>query len=253
MNNTITITFCDRGENHIGNQQIGSLAQVGFTCDELIDIHDKLKDKGVDCELHNLREKLQKEYNSGAELDASLLIIRNGVSLFTSIDSLYGELNNLTYDSKAKMYGTVRNKHARHNLCFSDFDQEAEYENGKGTVVSYGRVPYLKEVREKLPDFFGEKSLNLVAEANHYYNTKKCGIGYHGDAERKIVIGLRLGAEMQLCYYWYHMGKRISTRMDFTLTNGDMYLMSEKTTGNDYKKRKIPTLRHAAGCEKYIN
>jgi len=28
--------------------------------------------------------------------------------------------------------------------------------------------------------------------------------------------------------------------------------MDEKTCGFDYKKRKIPTLRHAAGCEKYI-
>ena len=27
--------------------------------------------------------------------------------------------------------------------------------------------------------------------------------------------------------------------------------MSQKTTGNDWKKRLIPTLRHATGCEKF--
>ena len=28
--------------------------------------------------------------------------------------------------------------------------------------------------------------------------------------------------------------------------------MSEKATGNDWKTKVIPTLRHAAGCKKFI-
>jgi len=35
-NQTITITFCDRAENHIGMQQIGSLADTGFSLDDLL-------------------------------------------------------------------------------------------------------------------------------------------------------------------------------------------------------------------------
>lgn len=31
-----------------------------------------------------------------------------------------------------------------------------------------------------------------------------------------------------------------------------MYIMSEKATGYDWKKRSIYTLRHAAGCKKYL-
>jgi hypothetical protein len=31
-----------------------------------------------------------------------------------------------------------------------------------------------------------------------------------------------------------------------------MYVMSEKAVGFDWKKRIVPTLRHAAGCDKYI-
>ena len=37
----------------------------------------------------------------------------------------------------------------------------------------------------------------------------------------------------------------------FILNNGDMYIMSEKTSGFDWRKRSIKTLRHAAG-EKYV-
>jgi hypothetical protein len=29
--------------------------------------------------------------------------------------------------------------------------------------------------------------------------------------------------------------------------------MSSKTVGTDWKKKKIPTLRHAAGCNKFID
>jgi hypothetical protein len=32
----------------------------------------------------------------------------------------------------------------------------------------------------------------------------------------------------------------------------DIYAMSEKATGFDWKKKTIVTLRHAAGCKKYL-
>ena len=31
-----------------------------------------------------------------------------------------------------------------------------------------------------------------------------------------------------------------------------MYVISEKATGYDWHLRKIPTLRHATGCEKFL-
>lgn len=140
----------------------------------------------------------------------------------------------------------------RHNLCFGPVDQNANYAAGEGTIVGFNHLRYLSHVREYLPILLNEKATNLVAEANHYYDVNKCGIGYHGDAERKIVVGLRFGRNFPLCYYW-HMGKnRISQRIDFDLHHGDIYIMDEKACGFDYKKRTIPTLRHAAGCEKYI-
>ena len=41
-------------------------------------------------------------------------------------------------------------------------------------------------------------------------------------------------------------------RMIFQINGGDMYIMSEKAVGNDWKRRSIPTLRHAAGGMKYL-
>lgn len=49
----------------------------------------------------------------------------------------------LPRDSKAFMYGRVVNKKARHNLCFDDISQKADYEKGLGTIVSYEEVPEL--------------------------------------------------------------------------------------------------------------
>jgi len=34
--------------------------------------------------------------------------------------------------------------------------------------------------------------------------------------------------------------------------HGDIYIMSDKAVGNDWKKRKIHTLRHAAGFEQNL-
>ena len=47
---------------------------------------------------------------------------------------------------------------------------------------------------EILPLIIPEKCTNMVAEGNYYYDLKKCGIGFHGDAERKKVVAIRVGA-----------------------------------------------------------
>lgn len=249
-NNALTITFCDQGENHIGNQKIGKLADNGFTYDELKSFQERLALHQIRSELIDLGEYLPKEY---ATEKAGLLIIKNGINIFVSPpELLWDELITLNYDKHALMYGQVRNKIARHNLCFHDINQAANYEKGYGTIVSFNDLGCLSHVRKYLPILFNEKATNLVAEANKYYDVNKCGIGYHGDAERKIVIGLRLGASFPLTYYWYMGKNRISQRVTINLDHGDLYVMDEKACGFDYKRRNIPTLRHAAGCDKYI-
>jgi hypothetical protein len=248
-NETLTVTFCDRAENHIHNQQLGQLAHKGFSYQELQTIHTRLVNEGINAHLINLGQYLPPEYG---QFNVGVLVIKNGLQLSCDKEAAWHELRSLTYDKKAVMYGRVCNKKARHNLCFADFDQEPDYENGKGTVVSFARLPELSKLRANLPKLLNDRAIGLLAEANHYYDINNCGIGYHGDKERKIVVGVRYGSAFPLCFYWYHNSKRVSSRIDFELEHGDIYVMDEKACGQDAALRKTPTLRHAAGCADFI-
>jgi hypothetical protein len=165
---------------------------------------------------------------------------------------LFNELINLNYDTKAFMYGIVVNKSARYNLCFSEEAQEPSYEEKKGRIISYDDVDCLNIIRHTIPEMIGDIGFGLNAEANYYFNTKKTGIGFHGDSERKKVIAIRLGKTIPLHYQWFYKSEPIGSRIILNnIQHGDIYIMSEKATGYDWKKKNIYTLRHAAGSEKY--
>jgi len=84
-----------------------------------------------------------------------------------------------------------------------------------------------------------------------YDDVNRNGIGWHGDGERRKVVGVRIGESMPLCYRWFHMGTPIGSQFTTQLNHGDLYIMSDKAVGNDWKKKLIPTLRHSAGAAKY--
>ena len=166
-------------------------------------------------------------------------------------DELFKEHAELKADSKALFRGVVKNKIARHNLCYAEQAQAPAYDQGKGTVVPFAEVPLLARIRDLLPTHFGFKAQKLNTELNVYYDINKCGIGFHGDAERKRVIAIRLGASIPLHFQWFHRFDPVGDRIEFELRHGDMYVMSEKATGFDWRKSSQFTLRHAAGCPKY--
>lgn len=246
MESTITLTFGDQAENHVGMQKIGTMADSGFTHDELLTAKNKFEEKGCTCQLIDLSDNLPKEYT--ADL-AYVLIIRKGVDciLQEGADELLKEQKTLQPDKKAFMYGRVVNKNARYNLCFDNMAQEPDYEKGKGRIIAYSQVPLLSNLRNGLAEYVGDKATNLAIEGNYYYDIKKCMIGWHGDAERKKVIGIRLGADFPLHYQWYFKSQAVGKKLKLNLSHGDIYVMSEKATGFDWKLKNTPTLRHAAG------
>lgn len=250
---TITITFGDQAENHVGMQMIGAPAQRGYSTEDLQRIKTNIDNLGYVTEYHNLNELTNQPTEN-----ASVLVIRNGVNMLLSnsqytIDNLFDEQRNLEWDKKAFMYGRVVNKTARYNLCYGEDNQEPDYENSKGRIISWNDIPCTRHIKIHLSTYFGELSQNLVAEGNMYYNNTKCGIGWHGDAERRIVIAMRLGDSMDLCYRWYLKGNPISDKLSIRLNHGDVYIMSAKAVGTDWKTRNKPTLRHSAGAPKFIN
>ena len=111
----------------------------------------------------------------------------------------------------------------------------------------------LQKIQNELPKFLGKKAHNLKAEGNYYYDVKKTYIGLHGDSERRKVVAVRLGESIPLYYVWFKEGEMISNVVKIeSLQHGDLYIMSEKAVGTDWKKKKICTLRHGAGAEKYV-
>ena len=255
--NGITITFGNQAENHKGMQIIGKSLDKGYTLDNFLEIIKKCNQKGIVTELVDLKIGIKDlpEYQTSS--DAYVLILRNGVSKILDInnsneDNLYNEHINLNWDSKAFMYGRVVDKNARHNLCYDNVSQEPNYEAGKGRIISFEDIPLTKNIRSKLLEYFGEKAKDLVAEGNLYYNINYNGIGYHGDSERKIVIAIRLGNKFPLRYQWYINSNPIGNYIDIDLKANDIYIMSDKAVGYDWKKKNISTLRHAAGCDKFI-
>lgn len=240
---TITLTFGDVCENGPGMQKIGELKEEGIEFSFLKDFYEKNKKK-FNLEFIQLNDEKNKD-----EEEACLLILRNGVKdLFSQsfLDNLYNEQNNLKPDTKALMRGRVVNKLARHNLCFSKNDQQADIENGKGTIISFDKIPYTKELKEKIEELFNDSNY-LECEGNYYYDIKKCHIGFHGDTERRIVIGVRLGERFPIIFQWYKKFESTSDKKITYLNGGDIYIMSSKATGYDWKKSSIKTLRHAAG------
>lgn len=239
---TFTVTFCDRAENHVGMQQIGQMAEIGFSLAELDAYRKKAIKAGYLATLYRLDWPLQND-----EIDIGepyVLVIRNAINT----QRLHRELASLNWDKKAFMYGRVVNKKARHNLCFADFSQEPDYSNRQGRVIDFADLPELSKVRRYLAGLTGR---NLVAEGNHYYDSS-CGIGFHGDTERRLVAGVRIGATIPLVYQWHYQGQPVGVKMELELKDGDIYLMSDKAVGHDWKRKTIYTLRHAAGSEAFV-
>jgi hypothetical protein len=59
-------------------------------------------------------------------------------------------------------------------------------------------------------------------QGNHYYDTACCGIGFHGDSERRKVVAVRLGAAFPLQFQWFLRSAPVGKRVNVELQHGDM-------------------------------
>ncbi len=254
-----SITICESGENHTGMEILGKKASAGMSCELLKEAKIKAEADGYECKYFDLKElglSEEKERYDRAD-EAGVLVIRDVLDKFGATkEGLKQEMKNIDCDKKYfdVRRGKVLNKNARHNVCFDYREQEPDIANKKGRIVNINSLKNLKLVISNLHLYFGDEAKGLIAELNHYYDVKKCGIGFHGDTERRKVICVRLGESFPLHYYWYENSKRVGQRITLPILNeGDMYIMSDKAVGYDWKLRKNNrlTLRHAAGCAKF--
>ena len=251
---TYSLTFGDCGENHVGMEMIGEkgVDGDGLNIDDLNNIKKYFEKENKNCELYYLNELYRDEeleYKGEIE-DGYLLVVRN----FLGDERMRKMMESFEWDSKYwdRRRGKVLNKRARFNVCFDFESRDSDFENGRGSIIGYDRVIELKNAREELMNIIGKKGEDLICEGNKYYDISKCGIGFHGDSERKKVICVRLGDSMKLCYSWFYRSKNVGKKLVLDINGGDLYFMSEKSVGNDWKRRSIMSLRHSAGCDKYI-
>jgi len=272
----ITVTFGDAGENHVGNQQIGTKVQEGdgFTLQDFLEVkrNIELKFPSVEVTIYNMKDLLIDnigEKNTTETIrqdmldylpDTCLIVIENLISEELA-NATEAELSCLDWDRKYwdTRRQKVLNKRARKNLLFGRSDQEPDYENGKGRIVSFEKLPNLSEAKTIISDVFGEKGQHLIGEGNGYDDRTKNGIGYHGDSERLKVIALRLNemdedgdrGTMPICFQWHYRSKRIGKKFTKNIGHGVVYGMTEYATGYNWKYRSLYTIRHAAGGNKY--
>jgi hypothetical protein len=107
----------------------------------------------------------------------------------------------------------------------------------------------MSRIRQVISEWTEDMLLN--GEANYYYDISQCGIGFHGDGERRKVFAVRMGETMPIYFKWYQNSEPVGEAFELILNDGDMYIMSEKAVGFDWLKKKIPTLRHSTGCSKF--
>lgn len=254
----LTLTFGDCAENHVGMQIIGERAMSGFDAADLQAAAEYFTALGKRTELVDLDAvftgDITRDSTSSASVDAAQVLVIRGALDASEQEALLAEMLALSWDTKARMRGRVVNKHARHNLCFDAESAEPNYAEGRGRVVGFDECPILAKLRtETVANMMRSgATADLKVEGNLYYDVRVCGIGFHGDSERRKVVGMRIGTcGFPLMFQWYHEGERVGPMTRIDLLPGDMYVMTEKATGCDWKRRKVPTLRHAAGCNKY--
>lgn len=263
MENRYAITFGEVAILHIGGKEYGKgRLDHGFSTQELKKIAENNNNAEYVSISDKLPEKLRKENEAGILIFRSTLKKQNNSNnkKFTislnkkEADKLYLEQETINYDKKYwdNRRKKTLNKRARYNIVFGKEKKNNSNDYKQCSVIAFNDLKYLKKFRKRLKLILGSKSRKLNAEGNKYFH-KDSGIGFHGDAERKIVICLSLGKSTILRYHWRLPGSSDHTLepTDITLNHGDVYIMSEKATGYDWKLRSKVRVVHGAG-KKYI-
>lgn len=264
----MAVTFAGVVENGVGMQQIGT-KRPSIDPQRMTKICKNLDQRKIIYKLYTLNDNLPATSAPTTPATAQLLVVPDYLQQLTSLsdsDRLYNHILQLNWDRKKYNPRTkkVCNSHARENNCFADISQKPNFDAGRGTIIAFRDTGKLQDVRADIGKLIGEDYVGLNAEGNKYdtravlngetKSTPK-GIGWHGDAERNVVVCLCLGMTMDLHFAWYHRFQQVEGQTPFkiTLRHGDLYVMGAKTVGMDWRRSSILTVRHAAGDPKYTN
>jgi len=287
-----SLTCAPGGENNRGMEIIGRMPikGEGFTAEDIEGLDPYFKASvlwgGREGEVLNLNALSSNDTVDSLpdEDQARVLLLRDWATVWCGgldwTKQVYRELASRRWDAEyldpnkyrtemvdgqeVKVRGKRMNKRARTNLCFvSDREQEPTVLEGKGSIYDLKKMEFLNKGIEKLKEQITEGLIAIgsktkivinVVEGNRYYNLKNTGIGFHGDTERVVVMCISIGCDnYPMRWQWFKDSMPLGKPIDIILNCGDVYIMSEKAVGSDWKLSSKYTLRHAAGADKYRN
>ena len=222
----------------------GVVSQKGWDEAVLRATAERLRDAGVDASIVELTPHCTVPNAS----DACALVVRNFQPEFCN--KLLETFKTTKFDSFTKMYGKVCDAHSRHIVYFDETAVAPSREDCQHTVLAWGDQPQLAGILDWMRSTLGNCDDITIGCGLKYPDIDRCGISWHGDAERKKTALVRLGPNSErhpLHFAWFHKHDRVSEVVSIHLSHGDMVLYSDKAMGYDWKKSSIPTVRHATG------
>ena len=254
---TWSLTIGNGGENHTGMEFLGNMRKKGqgWDIDRLLyakEILENIFDKHVD--LFNLNELCLEGVTipeGQKPKDAYLMVVRGFLSDRVH-QNMIKELGSYVWDRKYwdTRRQKVLNKLARANVCYGKEGREANYAEGKGTIVGFEQSPLVGNLLKVVEILMRDK--DLIVEGNQYDDVSKNGIGPHGDSERVCVSCLRVGESMPMKFGMFWNCKLRGKPFETLINGGDLYFMSEEAVGAEWKSRSKWVWRHCAGADKYL-
>jgi len=255
-----SMVYCDCAFSQPGGHSVpvGKMAEEGFSAQYLRSACALLQQDGIDATIVDLvAEAVDKgttsEWLCDLQGDTVVLVIRNGANALTNdpqmADKMLAEHQGLEYDTTTFLRKKVCVARSRRNLHFADKGRPVDMANGQNTVVPWSSVPANAECHRVLTELLGTTDVKS-AVANYYPDPANCGIGWHGDAERRQTIMVRLGAgsDVRPIYFlWCERGEGIAAPIAINLRHGDVMVPCAKAVGTDYRTQVRPTVRHGTG------
>ena len=254
---TWSLTIGNGGENHAGMEFLGNMRKKGqgWDIDRLLyakEILENIFDKHVD--LFNLNELCLEGVTipEGQKPKDSYLMVVRGFLSDRVHQNMIKELGSYEWDRKYwdTRRQKVLNKLARANVCYGKEGRDANYAEGKGTIVGFEQSPLVGNLLKVVEILMRDK--DLIVEGNQYDDVSKNGIGPHGDSERVCVSCLRVGESMPMKFGMFWNCKLRGRPFETLIKGGDLYFMSEEAVGAEWKSRSKWVWRHCAGAPKYL-
>tara|TARA_B110000444_G_scaffold97683_1_gene92704 strand:+ start:195 stop:1061 length:867 start_codon:yes stop_codon:yes gene_type:complete len=254
---TWSLTIGNGGENHTGMEFLGNMRKKGqgWDIDRLLyakEILENIFDKHVD--LFNLNELCLEGVTipEGQKPKDSYLMVVRGFLSDRVHQNMIKELGSYVWDRKYwdTRRQKVLNKLARANVCYGKEGRDANYAEGKGTIVGFEQSPLVGNLLKVVEILMRDK--DLIVEGNQYDDVSKNGIGPHGDSERVCVSCLRVGESMPMKFGMFWNCKLRGKPFETLIKGGDLYFMSEEAVGAEWKSRSKWVWRHCAGAPKYL-